>query len=289
MKKNDNPKYDLAVCYRIYPKVSSHAPPIFKDDKFKLSKLCYESFKASLGNLKVKLWVLLDNCPSAYEEMFSSIWPAEDLVLMRYPGVGDASTFREQARILMEQNDAEIVYLAEDDYFYLPDEFPLAVRFIKENPDVDFVTAYDHPDIYTLALHKIPYQTKTVEGKTWRTCMSTTHTFLTTRTTLRKCGWVFLASYGKVSPDLTKWMALTKKRIFNPFFFVRSVFTCPFWAASVYFAWRYCLRQVLFGKKYNLWMPKPTIATHMVAGMESSGVDWKKIFADKCTSVNSPK
>src|SRR5208282_1689556 len=104
-------KYDLAVAYRICPKVSSHRPPIFADDKLKLARFCLDSFKASLGNLRVKMWVLLDDCPLAYEEMFSRIWSPEDLVLARFPGVGDAATFREQVRILMEQTDAEMVYL----------------------------------------------------------------------------------------------------------------------------------------------------------------------------------
>jgi hypothetical protein len=271
-------KYDLAVAYRIYPKVSSHPPPIFPDDKFKLAKLCFESFRHSLGNLRVKLWVLLDNCPVVYEEMFSQLWPAEDLVFRRYPGAGDAATFREQARILMEQTDAEIVYLAEDDYFYLPGQFQLAVDFLRQNADVDFVSPYDHPDIYSTALHQLPRSIKSAEGKTWQSCMSTTHTFMTRRAILRECGWVFLASYGRVSPDLSKWMALTKRRVFNPIFFAHSAVTCPFWAGSIFYAWRYCWRQILFGQRRSLWVPHPSIANHMVAGMEAPGIDWQRQF-----------
>ena len=108
--------------------------------------------------------------------------------------------------------------------------------------------------------------------------MSTTHTFLTRRETLRKSEWVVLASYGRVSPDLSKWLALTKRRVFNPIFFARAVVTCPFWAASIFFAWRYCWRQILFGQKYTLWIPQPSIATHMVAGMEAPGVEWGELF-----------
>src|SRR5271170_2198357 len=75
--------YDLAVAYRIYPKMSASRPPIFAEDKFKLAELCFRSFKGSLGNLKVKLWVLLNHCPPEYEKMFTQSWPAEDLVLVR--------------------------------------------------------------------------------------------------------------------------------------------------------------------------------------------------------------
>jgi hypothetical protein len=271
-------KYDLAVTYRVYPKVSSHHPPVFADDKLKLAEFCLNSFKASLGNLKVKLWALLDNCPPVYEEMFSRLWSPEDLVLMRYPGVGDAATFREQSRLLMEQADAEIVYLAEDDYFYLPNQFPLAVNFLKQNPDAHFVSPYDHPDIYTTELHNLPRETRAAEGKDWNSCFSTTHTFLTNRRTLQECRGVFLASYGRVSPDLSKWMALTKRRVFNPTAFARWAVTCPFWAGSIFYAWRYCWRQILFGNRYTLWVPHPSIATHMVAGMEAPGIDWQKEF-----------
>lgn len=274
---NEN-KYDLAVAYRIYPKVSAHSPAIFADDKLKLAELCLNSFKASLGNLRVKVWVLLDNCPPAYEAMFARLWAPEDLVLQRFPGVGDAATFRAQSRLLMEQTDAEIVYLAEDDYFYLPDQFPLAVNFLKQNPDAHFVTPYDHPDIYTTELHNLPRETRVVAGRKWNSCCSTTHTFLTTRQTLRECQGVFLASYGKVSPDLSKWMALTKRRVFNPAAFVRWAITNHFWAGSIFYAWRYCWRQILFGRKYTLWIPQPAIATHMVAGLEAQGIDWRKEF-----------
>lgn len=277
-------KYDLAVAYRIYPRMSSHLPPIFADDKLKLAGFCLDSFKASLGNLRVKIWVLLDNCPPVYEEMFSRLWSPEDLELVRFPGVGDAATFREQARILMAQTDAETVYLAEDDYFYLPGQFQLAVNFLNQNPDVDFVSPFDHPDIYTTELHRLPRETRTADGKDWISCFSTTHTFLTRRDTLRECRWVFLADYGRISPDLSKWMALTKKYVFNPFAFARWLVTCPFWAGSIFYAWRYCWRQILFGRKFTLRVPHSSIATHMAAGMVAPGVDWPGEFQKRLSS-----
>lgn len=285
---NDS-QYDLAVAYRIYPKISSHKPPIFPDDKFKLASLCLESFRQSLGTLRVKLWVLMDNCPPEYEQMFLERWPREDIVFKHYPGMGDAATFWEQAHILLEQTDSEMIYFAEDDYFYLPDQFPKAVRFLKQNPDVDFVSPYDHPDIYSTDLHKIPRPERVAEGKTWRSCMSTTHTFMTTRATLRDARWVLLRRYHRVSPDLARWMAMTKRRVFNPFFFARSLVTCPFWAGSMFYSWRYCWKQILFGRRFNLWVPHPTIANHMVAGMEASGVDWQKLFDDGAAALKKEK
>ena len=85
--------YDVAVAYRIYPKMSSPTPPVFAEDKLQLSEFCLKSFKNSLGGLRVKLWVLLNNCPPVYETLFTQLWPAEDLVLVRYPGVGPGPHF----------------------------------------------------------------------------------------------------------------------------------------------------------------------------------------------------
>ncbi len=279
--------YDVAVAYRIYPKVSSHSPPVFTEDKLKLAGLCLKSFKKSLGRLRVKLWVLLDNCPPIYETMFTQLWAAEDLVLMRYPGVGDGTTLREQTRILMEQTDAEVVYFAEDDYFYLPDQFHLAVDFLKQNPDADFVAPYQSLDFYTNDMENIPRKTRKFGGKDWNACVSTTHTFLAKRNTLMQGCDVFLTSYGRFSPDLPKWMALTKKRVFNPVKFISWFVPHRFWAGSILLAWYYCWRQILFGRRFTLWSPRPSIATHMVAGLEAPDIDWPKEFEKQMSDVLS--
>jgi len=286
--------YDVAVAYRIYPKVSNtcnNHPPIFGEDKLKLAELCLQSFKSSLGGLRVKLWALLNNCPPAYEAIFNKLWAPEDLVLVRYPGVGPGTTLHEQVRILMEQTDAEIVHIAEDDYFYLPDQFHLAVDFLKHNPDADFVTPYENFDYYTADLNKLPYEKRAFGGKEWNSCVSTTHTFLAKRAALIECQnlihRLFRATRGQTIPDLAMWMALTKKRIFNPIKFIRWLIPHRFWSGSMVLAWYYCWRQILFGRRYTLWSPHPTIATHMLAGLEAPGIDWQKEFQRQLASIPS--
>lgn len=286
--------YDLAVAYRIYPGITKgkHPPPIYPRDKFKLAELCVKSFKKSLGSLKVKIWVLLDNCPPVYESLFTSLWSSQDLTLIHYPGVGDGATLREQTRILMEQTDAGIVFFAEDDYFYLPDQIPLAIEFIKENADADFVAPYEDWDFHTGDMNNLPRKTKSFSGKVWNTSVCTTHTFLCKRDTLIESHHIFSTSYGKISPDLSKWMALTKKRVFNPVKFAWwSITHRWFWAGSVVIAWYFCWRQILFGRKYELWVPHTALATHMASGVESSGVDWAKEFKryesdSRCQEIN---
>jgi hypothetical protein len=274
--------YDVAVAYRIYPKMSINRPPIFPEDKFKLAELCLNSFKNSLGGLKVKLWVLLNDCPPEYDAMFKRVWNSEDLVLMHYSGVAAGTTIYEASRILREQTDAEIVYFSDDDYVYLPGQFHIAVDFLKQNADADFVTLYDHPDLYTSDLHNLAGEKRVFSEMNWSSCISTTHTFLAKRAALIETQRLFLGFFrsfqNKVSPDLAMWMALTKKRVFNPVKFLRWSVSNPYWAASIFLAWFYCWRQILFGRRYLLWTPSPSIATHMVAGLEAPGIDWQKEF-----------
>ena len=279
--------YDLAVAYRIYPKPSSSRPSVFADDKFKLAEFCFESFTKSIGNLKVKLWVLLNDCPPEFEGIFTRRWPAEDLVLLRYPGVPPGTTLHEQSRILMEQVDAQIVYFAEDDYFYLPGQFELAVDFLRKNPDADFVTPYEHPGMHNTDLHKIHQETRLFDGRTWISALSTTHTFLATRKVLVKNRRLFLTFNDRTNPDLAMWMALTKKRVFNPVKFLWWLPTHKFWSGSIGYAWYYFWRQILFGSRYHLWVASPSIATHMIATQESPGINWRNEFQKRLQNRQS--
>jgi hypothetical protein len=68
-------RYDVAVVYRIYPKVAKPALGLpFSDDKERLSEVCLQSFRRSLGTLRAKVWVLLDGCPPQYADMFRRVF-----------------------------------------------------------------------------------------------------------------------------------------------------------------------------------------------------------------------
>ena len=277
--------YDVAVAYRIYPKISTsgNPPPVFPDDKLKLAEFCLRSYKNSLGGLRVKMWALLNGCPPEYEAMFKSIWPPEDLVVLHYAGVGPGKTVHEQTRILLEQTDAEIVHFAEDDYFYLPGQLPAAVDFFRQNPDADFIAPYESSDFYEIDLHRMRFETRPAGGRIWSACLSATHTFMARRSSLIECQdlihRLFRAYQGRTIPDLGMWAALTKKRVFNPVKFIQWSLTHRwFWAGSMFLSWYHCWRQILFGRRYKLWSPHPCLANHMVVGLEAPGVDWQKEF-----------
>jgi hypothetical protein len=269
-------RYDVAVAYRIYPKLSSPAAALaMAGDKYHVSDLCLRSFKESLGGLRVKMWVLLDGCPPSYRELFLQYFAPEDLVFIDLDHVGNHATFETQINILLTQQDAEVIYFAEDDYFYLPQQFPRLVRFLETNPNVHFVSPYDHPDCFRLELHRHPISMEVFDHKYWSTAGSTCLTFLTKRKTLESTHHVF-RTYSCGNHDCSMWLSLTKTVVFNLPKFCRLALGDDHRAQTRLLAkaWLYGWRQILFGQRWNLWIPIPGIATHLDAGAIPSSVDW---------------
>jgi hypothetical protein len=267
-------KYDVAVAYRIYPKVSKLAQSLpFGDDKLRQAEICLRSFRNSLGTLRVKIWAILDGCPEEYRELFDRYFAREDLVFIDLPGVGNQATYSKQMDILLSQQDADLVYFAEDDYLYLPDEFPRMVTFLCDRQDADFATPYDHLDCYLLELHREPKWLTVFEGHHWRTAASTCLTFLTRKSTLEHYESVF-RTYTRRNDDCALWLSLTKRRVFNPFALLKFFARKELYRKSLVKAWLFCWRQILFGKAAMLWVPVPGIATHCCEGHLSPGFDW---------------
>lgn len=278
-----NSKYDLAVCYRVCPVMSRSAPKVFGGDKFLLTKIALESFKASLGGLRIKLWVLLDNCPAEYEKLFTDLFDARDLVLERFPGIGNRGTLLRQFKILAEQTDSEFVYLAEDDYVYHPNEFEKVVRVLREHPEVDFVTPFDHLDYEQLPMHRHRQRAFEFAGLTWKTVKSTTGTFAGRSEKFRAAHGVIATMLQPVlfanMSDLGVWLALTKYDVFNPWKLVTWPLRHRFFGWSLFTAWWLCWRQILFGPRYHLWSATPSLCTHLSEGTLAPGYDWDKELA----------
>src|ERR1700723_2139884 len=149
--------YDLAVAYRIYPKVSKPALGLpYSDDKLRLSEICLRSFKECVEGLRVKIWAILDGCPESFADLFRKYFDPDDLVLVPLPAVGNHATFGKQIDILLSQTDRDFVYFAEDDYVYLPNRFARMIFFMNAYKHGDFVTPYDHLDCFPLEIHHLP-------------------------------------------------------------------------------------------------------------------------------------
>lgn len=266
--------YDVAVAYRICPKVSRPAQNLpFGNDKLLQAEICLRSFRNSLGSLRIKLWVILDGCPREYRAIFERYFAPKDLVLIETDGIGNRATYGKQLDILLSQTDSEFVYFAEDDYLYLPDSFSLLLGLLRDRKAVDFVTPYDHTDCYSLQLHHEPKWVTIFGEHHWRTAASTCLTFLTRQSTLRRYETVF-RKYCRWNDDCSIWLSITKRRVFSPFAMVQYFARNEFYKKVLPKAWLGCWRQILFGRAATLFVPIPSIATHLSAGQLSPGIDW---------------
>jgi hypothetical protein len=270
--------FDLAVAYRIYPRVAKPAAGLpFSEDKLRLSEICLRSFKDSLGGLRVKLWVLLDGCPPEYEDLFRKYFDAEDLVLVPLHGVGNQATFGKQIDVLLGQENSDLVYFAEDDYFYLPNQFHQMTDLLRAYPDAHFVAPYDHPDCYCLEIHQHKKYMRVYGGHHWRTAASTCLTFLTRKEILWRKESIF-RSYCRRNDDCSVWLSLTKKSLFNPVRPLRFAFREPHFAKIIAKSWFYGWKQILLGEQMKLWVPVPGIATHLDANALSPAVEWRELM-----------
>ncbi len=266
--------YDLAVAYRIYPKVSKPSLGLpFDDDKLHQAELCVRSFKRAVASLKVKLWAVMDNCPPEYEAMFRRYFAPEDLILVPLTNAGNFGTFSKQMDILLSQTDAEAVYFAEDDYLYLPFDFSLLLRLLDKGKEVDFISALDHPDDYCLDFHRFPKWIQVFEGTHWRSAASTCLTFLTKKKTLTRFSQIF-RSYERDNYDTSLWMSVTKHRLFNVFSpMVYNPDDKFFNLRALVKAWRYGFGQNLLGARARLWVPMPSLALHLDRHHPAPGFD----------------
>ena len=296
-------EYDVVIAYRTYPGTKpSRQRALFPDDKYKLEQACLKSLKDSLGSLKFKIWALLDNCPPIWEDLFKTYFNEKELKIINLKSAGEIGSIKRAITVLLKQEYSDVVYMAEDDYFYLPNQFEKMIKFLITNPDVDFITPYDHLDYYSYGLHDYQSTIKNFAGKHWRTVASTCNTFLTTKKKMYEVKNLFLKSYTAknfftkdfilknsllkrlfwdfidYSMDNNVWLSLTKKNVFHLFKILkyrvndRSVFS------TFFRAWRYNWKQILFGKRWKLWCPIPSIATHLEAPFLAPNIDWKKEF-----------
>ncbi len=273
---------DLAVAYRIYPGVSKN-PAFFSTDKLKLSAMCLRSFHGALGKLKVKIWAILDGCPPEYEALFRSTFRDCELEIISLDKIGNLPTFSLQIELLTAQTEAPFVYFAEDDYFYLPDALEKMLTFMRENDGVDFVTPYDHPDSYHTSSRFERHHVMPFGDRYWRTASSTCLTFLTSRKTLLLTQRSF-RTYSRGNWDCPVWLSLTQKyELANVRVHWSNLFRLAIWGQT--FRWGY--RALLFGKRYRLWVPLPTLATHMESPCLSPLLDWETLFRDSQQPLGS--
>ena len=299
--KNEN--YKIAIAYRTYSGAKiQRKKAIFIKNKYMFEDFCLKSLKKSLGPLKIKIWAILDSCPRDWDNLFKKHFNNSELEIIHVKNAGELGSMQLAVNILLKQKYSDYIYMAEDDYYYLPNQFEKMISFLKNNSNIDFVTPYDHPDYYSLELHDYKSEIKVYEGNQWRNVATTCNTYLTTKKNLLLTKDIFLGNY-KINNFFSKhyikkykflkrifwdflpnpedadvWIGLTKMNAFNLFKITklrvknRRVFTIFFKT------WRYNWKQLIFGKKWKLWSPMPTIATPLDIPALSPNIDWKEIF-----------
>ncbi len=266
---------DIVIAYRIYPEISK-IPPIFSDNKLKLAELCLNSFREALNTINFKIYAILDNCPNVYQDLFKHYFLDNNLEIISLPKTGNSGTFGLQIKLLLEQHYSDYVYFAEDDYFYLPNAFQEMMSFIK-NENVDFISPYDHPDYYNLELHRYKYQRKKHENTVWRTAGSTCMTFLTKKSVLEKTQGIF-RTYTKNNYDASIWLALTRERINDISFIFGEGLKNNLYRRILLKSFYFSPLKFFFGKRWKLWTPNPSLATHMDSELLAPAIDWHKLF-----------
>lgn len=257
-------KFDLSLVYRIYPGIAKkNKPVIFPDDKYKMSEVCIKSLKLALGSLRAKIWVILDNCPPKYKRLFEKNLSSFDIEFLELDGKGNYYTFNKQIEILLNQNYSDIIYFAEDDYLLKPNSLEVAVDFMKNNSNADFLSIYDSLDYYTMNFHN--YKSSQIKFKKiiWKQVSCTTLSFMTKKTILNETKNVFDTYSKNRNYDSSLWISLTKKKFFSISSILNFLLKKDRDLVRFIKAWIYCWRQIIFGKKYFLWVPEPSLGTHL--------------------------
>lgn len=275
MSFDNKKKFDLAVAWRIYPGVSK-TPLIFPKNKFNLVSVCLKSFLASVTHLEVKYYFLLDGCPPAYNQLINEIFENKAVEIIETASVGNLATFKMQIDILSTQEDAEVVYFAEDDYLYIPNEFHKMVSLVRDNNKVDFASCYLHSDTFTHPIHQHKKNTIEFAGHQWLSDSSTCLTFMTTKKTLAKTKDLLL-TYSKGNNDCAMWLVMTKTFIYNPLKYIQFYFTNKESFNILKVAVKYSFKYFFRIRKFNLYIANPAIGTHLEKDLVSPDINWIEI------------
>jgi hypothetical protein len=152
-----------------------------------------------------------------------------------------------------------------------------ALDFLRNNPDADFVTLYDHLDYYEHPLHDYRQESWTYRGRKWKETATTCLTFLSSKECLTVTKSSFY-SYISKNYDNAIWLSLTKYRIMNPLQFIRLSLKSREMMKMYIKGWLYTAKEILFTKKRKLFSPEPSLATHMDSKHLAPGINWNELF-----------
>lgn len=265
----------LCIAHRMSPYLAKEA--VGFSSKTQMLVANAKSIAKAIKNIDTKLYLIFDSCTKQQIELVKDIFTPSEKLEVYFAiteNYGNQRTFAYQVKLLANEiNKCKYLYFSEDDYLYKEYAFEEMIKFLSR-PDVDFVSALDHPDRYT---HKIPECIKTelqVSDRChWRKSETTCCTFMTKGEVLAKTKEK-LMNY-LYSEDGSMWESLTRDSLYNPALMIKAFLVYlqkrknkesldkydpklyPF--RTIMF---YGLR-VLVWKRYSLWNAVPTLAVHL--------------------------
>jgi len=288
-------KFDIAVAYRCYPGISK-IPKYWEDNKLQMIICWLKSMVVCLWDIKAKFFIIADWIPQEREEIIKkSVWKNE-VSYVYTDCIWNWKTFEKQIDILLKQTDSDIVFFAEDDYLYNIDDqnwFYEAIQLLKGWKS-DFVSLFDHPVVYRWAFMRYKKYFILTKYRIWKTEASTCLTFMTTKKVLKETKHIF-DFYVKWCWDYPMWICLTKINVFRfldidwnvkswlpswkkPSLIQKLLWNFPRQYIYVFMAWFYWWKQILFWKKYKLYVPTPSVSTHLESTDIAPIVDWDQVF-----------
>jgi hypothetical protein len=231
----------------------------------------------------------LDGCPPEYNLLIEQYCNAEDSEIIELNKVGNFETFRVQINLLLSQSNAEYIFLAEDDYLYLPKGLQTMLAFMQANAsDVHFVTPHDQTHYYQQPIHAIQkVLLKVGRGKHWRTAASTCLTFVTKKEHSRHTKAIFL-TYCKGNHDFSVWVTITGFMIYQLFLWIKFCHNTLLIKAMLK-VWLHAPLQCFFGRKWKLWVPITASGRHMHFDERGRNVEWEQLaenYANQSSLAN---
>jgi len=265
----------LYVLYRSAPGTGKQRPDFFS------KRAALLSFLRSLERTAIETRITFINDGEVSEHLTSVMARFGEVLTL--PGIGNSPSYR-QALGLIDRlgiDDADLTYLAEDDYLYRPEAFPTLCAAAEEIPEADYFSLYDHRDRYTASDDADGGRSRMflAGGWHWRTVESSCMTFGARTAALRADSWIHWMGTRTQWPD--------DRGIWRACLGLGAHRTVSAIAASTVVArdelvWRDVIKQAVRRNRARgvLVSPVPSLATHAELELLSPAVDWEHVAAE---------
>jgi len=188
-------------------RLSKNKPPVFKDDKLRLVRLCLKTFAKAFVDVDMDIHFILDRCSGDYLDVVKE--QLKKKFTHEFSNYGHYNSALAQYNLAQKTKD-DIVLFIEDDYLWTEGAGKRLIGVVKE---LGVASPYDNPDIYTTEPRKSRLEKiKVIDGWHWRTTMDTTMTFGITKDIFMKN----IRHFNDWGPSDSPLWAATKETVWCP-------------------------------------------------------------------------